>query len=214
MKKLGCIFFLVLAGFSVFAHQTDSLNTPVRLKLVTGVGPMNIGKNVNTGIALNNSLELMLKDWLFLSGNLHLGKSGNNTHGYTYFVYYPDFPDRFETNFYETDLKKAQTQSFSSMGIFALLNPFKNKRTRFNFGPGVCYVSWEEVTTVFSKGFRDSEYYEISTRVTNRKKMDIGVQFNIETDISKNIFAGVRFQGYLDEESASGISFILGFKLL
>ena len=214
MNKLIFIFlFFWLSSFSLFAQKPDSLNTVVGLRLVTGVGPMNLGKNASTGIAANNSLDFFVKNWLILSGNLHLGKSGNNPAGYTSTLFYPDFPDQFKTNFNEADSKHSKMQSFSSVGLFALLNPFSYKKSRFIFGPGICYVSWEEMTTIYSKGFRNSEYYQVSTRVTNRKKMDLGIQFNYELDLTDSVFTGLRFQGYGREESASGFSFILGIKL-
>lgn len=205
--------FALLAFYSTVLFSQEIENERTAFRVVTGVGPMNLSGSKSPGIAMNSSLELEIKRWLWVSANVHIGKSGNNKTDYTYFKYFPDSPESIETNFNETNVKGSTINGFSTAGVYGLLNPVLKGKTRFVFGPGLCFVSWEEMTTVFRKDFEDNEFYEITSRVTNRKKMDLGVRFTLEREISRKIFIGLNFQGYLGVEEASGLSVVAGFKL-
>jgi hypothetical protein len=209
-KTILFVLFLFVCH-TMFSQDKEPKENAFRF--VAGAGPMNLSSYTSTGIAINNSFEFELKKWFLVSANIHLGKSGNNGTDYTYFKYYPDFPENVETNFYETNIESATMNSFSSIGVFALLNPTGNRKTRFIFGPGLCFVSWEEMSTIFYKDFMEYEFYEATNRINNRKKMDLGVRFSLERDIAKKIFVGFNFQGYLGKEEASSLSAIVGFKL-
>ena len=210
-RKTVLFVLLLLACKTMFSQEKEPVQNAFRF--VTGVGPMNLARFQSTGIEMNNSFEFELKKWLLVSANIHLGKSGNNNTDYTYFKYYPDFPENVETNFYETNVKGATMNSFSSVGVFALLNPAVNSKTRFIFGPGLCFVSWEEMSTNFHKDFGEYEFYKASNRIKNSKKMDLGVRFSLERDITNKMFVGLNFQGYFGQEYASSLSAIVGFKL-
>lgn len=205
--------FVLFAFYSTVLFSKEKENDRKAFRVVIGVGPMNLSSSKSFGIALNNSLELELRKWLLVSANVHIGKSGNNKTDYTYFKYYPDFPENIETNFNETNVKGSTINGFSAVGVYGLLNPVLKGKTRFVFGPGLCFVSWEEITTVFRKDFEDIEFYEITTQITNSKKMDLGVRFTLEREISKKIFVGLNFQGYLGIEEASTLSVVIGFKI-
>ncbi len=174
---------------------------------------MNLSGYENKGIELNNSFEFEAKKWLLISAILHIGKSGNDINDYSYFKYYPDFPEDVETNFVTTDAKNLSMNGFSSIGIFALLNPFNRNKTRLVLGPGLCLMSWKAMTVNYYKGFNEYEYYKISSRLRNSKKLDLSVRGSLEHDIYKRIFAGINFQGYFGLESATSVSAVIGFRL-
>ncbi len=210
IRNLTLLVLFLFNGTALFSQEKEpSVNA---FRFVSGVGPMNLSSYESAGIAMNNSFEYELRKWFLVSANIHIGKSGNNNTDYTYFKYYPDFPENVETNFYETNVKGATMNSFTSVGVFALLNPAGSRKTRFIFGPGLCFVFWEEMSTNFYKDFGDYEFYTASNRISNRKKMDMGVRFSLERDIAKKIFVGVNFQGYIGNEDASSLSAVVGFK--
>ncbi len=211
-KQLITVVLLFLFN-PLFSQERETIEEHAKMKFSFAAGPMNLSKYYDAGIAINNSFEYVQNDFLIFAASLHIGKSGNNNTQYNYFKYYPDFPEDVETNFYETDYKNTEMNSFSSAGVFILLNPAGKNKNRFVFGPGLCFVSWEEMTTVFSKKFKEFEYYEIFNRITNRKKLDLGVQFNFERDITQRFYIGVRFQGYFGEESASSVAAMVGFRV-
>lgn len=213
MKNKCLIIFVIFICFTGILYAQENENPGGRFRFISGIGPMNLVEYESMGIQLNNSFEFEAKNWLLISANLHIGKSGNNKTDYTYFTYFPDFPENVETNFVATDLKNSRMNSFSSIGVFALLNPFGKNKTRLVFGPGLCFMSWEEMTTVFYKGFNDYEYYEISSRIRNSKKADFAVRASLEHSVYKNIFVGINLQGYVGIESASSVSAIIGFRL-
>lgn len=210
--KKPILFVLLLFAFkTLFSQDIEPKENAFRF--IAGLGPMNLSEFQCTGIAINNSFEFELKKWFFVSANVHLGHSGNNNTDYTYFKYYPDFPENIETNFYETNTTGTTMNSFSSAGVFALINPTVNSKTRIVFGPGVCFVSWKEMSTNYNKYFREYEFYEATNRIANSKKIDLGIRISLERDIANKIFAGLIFQGYAGKENASTFSIVAGFKL-
>lgn len=210
INSILLLTFLITGITALKAQEKESQE--LRFRFVSGIGPMNLSTYESKGIQMNNSLEFEAKKWLLLAANLQMGKSGNNNSETTYFRYFPDFPENIETNFVTTDLKTSRMNAFSSVGLFVLLNPFNMNRTRFVFGPGLCFVSFEEITTNFIKGFKEYEYFEVTNHVRNSRKMDVGVRFSIEHYFFERVFAGISFQGYTGLESASAFSLIAGFR--
>lgn len=213
VQYIGFVLLCFLLNNPLFSQEKVESQIKKSMRFFAGVGPMNLERHEPTGIAMINSFDVAVKKWFIVSGSLHFGRSGNNETDYTFFTWYPDFPENVKTDFYETNLKNTRMNSFSSLGVFALLNPLGAGKTRFVLGPGICFVAWEEISTIFWKGYNEHEFIQISNRVQNSKKLDLGFRISLERDISQRLFVGANFQGYMEKEKASSLSAIFGFKL-
>lgn len=213
VQYMGFVLLCILLNNPLFSQEKAESQSKKSMRFFAGFGPLNLARHEPTGVAMINGFDLSVKKWFIVSGSVHFGRSGNNETDYTFFTWHPDFPENVKTDFYETDLKSTRMNSFSSVGVFALLNPLGTGKTRFIFGPGICYMAWEEISTVFWKGYDEHEFIQISNRVQNSKKLDLGIRVSLERDISLRMFVGANFQGYTAKEEASSISATIGFKL-
>lgn len=211
MKKSILLVLVVFIHQSLVAQQNETAGLETKFKFRTGAGIPDI-KNFD-GFAMHNELEMFLNKWLSVSGTVQLSKTGDNASRYQMLSYSPANPEKFDPLLIHTNLSTTEISNFSSVGGYLFLYPMQQASFRFRLGAGVCYNSFEKITTAYFKEFEEAEIFNYMLSVRNAKKMDVGVTFGIEQDLTEKIFVGLNFSGYLAIEEASSFYVIAGFRI-
>ncbi len=211
VKKSAVLIVLILSHQMLFAQEGETEDFNKKFKFKAGVGIFNT-RDFN-GLSLQNEAEIVLKKWFSVSAIVQMQKKGGNASRYQALEYSPTNIDKFEATLINSNISTVRAGNISSVGGFLFLYPFGQETFRFRFGPGISYNSFEQVTTSFYKEFDEVEIYNYYLRVSNAKKMDIGLAFGFEKDITKTIFVGLNFIGYSGIEEASSFFGVVGFRI-
>jgi len=211
MKKSILLVLIVFIHQSLVAQQNEAASFETKFKFRTGTGIPD-QKNFD-GFAMHNELEMFLNKWLSVSVTVQVFKTGDNASRYQMFSYSPANAEKFDPLLIHTNLSTTEISNFSSVGGYLFLYPMQQASFRFRLGAGVCYNSFEKITTAYSKEFEEAEIFNYLLHVRNAKKMDIGVALGIEKDLTEKIFIGLNFSGYLAIEEASSFYVVAGFRM-